>query len=384
MKMTVVVLMLAWLGVAAAWGGGVGTGEIEGVAGRAEQEQMTPVDAKSAVALLTPGFNIGNTLENTTKWETGWGQPLITREFVQALAKMGFRSVRLPVAWDTYAKDGKITEEQFARVAEVVDWITEAGMFCVVNIHWDGGWIDSSWKEKYPTNNHVFSAVAEKKFRSYWEQIARRFAGKNEKLIFEGFNEESNFEGEGSEEKRFATLTRVNQIFIDTVRETGGNNAERLLIVPGYKTDIRETLKSAFRLPKDTVPGRMLLSIHFYTPWPFVGMNEDASWGKKRETWGTAEDLKELNSLFDDLAAFSERVGVPVYVGEFSMASRKEAAASRLWTMSVYEAAIKRGIIPVLWDTGGAVSRNPPHTPTKELLEMLASSPGAAAKPAGK
>jgi endoglucanase len=95
------------------------------------------------------GVNIGNTLENTTHWETGWGNPRVTKEYVESLAKLGFKTVRLPVAWDTYAKDGKIEAEKMKRVAEVVDWILGAGMFCVVNIHWDGGWIDSSHKEKF-------------------------------------------------------------------------------------------------------------------------------------------------------------------------------------------------------------------------------------------
>ncbi len=127
-----------------------------------------------------------------------------------------------------------------SRVAEVVDWITRAGMFCVLDIHWDGGWIDSDVKEKYPRPD-TFSPDAEKKFKSYWEQISTFFAGKNEKLIFEALNEETNFSGEGSEDKAYATLTRVNQLFIDTVRKTGGNNAKRLLIVTGYATDFKKT-----------------------------------------------------------------------------------------------------------------------------------------------
>src|SRR3954464_9188431 len=95
--------------------------------------------AWDAVGPMGFGVNIGNTLENTASWETGWGNPPITKEFVESLARLGFKSVRLPVAWDTYAADGRIQADKFARVAEVVDWIIGAGMFCVLNIHWDGG-----------------------------------------------------------------------------------------------------------------------------------------------------------------------------------------------------------------------------------------------------
>src|SRR5262245_58826993 len=88
--------------------------------------------AWSAAKLMGIGTNIGNTLENTTAWETGWGNPRITKDFVENLAKLGFKTVRVPVAWDTYAKGSQIAHDKMARVAEVVDWITNAGMFCVV------------------------------------------------------------------------------------------------------------------------------------------------------------------------------------------------------------------------------------------------------------
>jgi endoglucanase len=344
------------------------------------QEKMTAVDAWAAAGLMTPGINIGNTLENVVTWETGWGNPPITKEYVQTLARLGFKSVRVPVAWDTYADNGRITPKQFQRVSEVADWITDAGMYCVINIHWDGGWIDSDQQEKFPKTYHTFSAEAEKKFKSYWDQIARFFAGKNEKLIFEGFNEESSF---NSEPKPYETLTRVNQLFVDTVRATGGNNANRLLIVAGYNTDIDKTCNPAYRLPKDTVPGKMFLSIHYYTPWPFVGLNEDASWGKMMPTWGSDADVKQLNDLFDRLSEFSTRNDIPVYLGEFSMCSGKEPASSVRWTNSVFEAALKRKMIPVLWDTGGALSRREPYAPSETLIQMLSvmkKSPPPSAK----
>jgi endoglucanase len=287
--------------------------------------------------------------------------------------------VRLPVAWDTYAKDGEITPKQFQRVSEVVNWITDSGMFCVLNIHWDGGWIDSDRKEQFPQTFHTFSPEAEKKFRSYWDQIARHFAGKNQKLIFEALNEETNFDKEGSMEKAYATLTRVNQLFIDTVRATGGNNATRLLIVTGYTTDIEKTCNPGYKLPKDTVPGKLFISVHYYTPWTFVGLDKDASWGKMMPTWGSEEDLKLLNRLFDAMNDFCVRNNTPAFIGEFSMCSRKEAASSIRWTSSVYNAAASRKMIPVLWDTGGAVSRRDPYAPRQDLVQMV---PGLASAPA--
>ena len=329
------------------------------------------LDAWSAAKLMGVGANIGNTLENTTTWETGWGNPRITKEFVENLAKLGFKTVRVPVAWDTYAKDGRVPPEKMARVAEVVDWITNAGMFCVVNIHWDGGWIDSSDQKRFPKTHATFSAEAESKFVSYWTQIATHFADRNDRLIFEALNEETNFEGDGSMKKAYATLARVNQLFIDTVRKTGGNNASRLLIVTGYGTDIAKTTNSGYVLPVDTVPHRLLLSVHYYTPWQFAGMEKDESWGKVAHTWGSEADVAELNRLFDELQKFCKRNDLPAFIGEFGVTNKKEMPSRVRWMSAVMKAALSRQMVPVLWDTGGDLARKPPYGASPALQEVL-------------
>jgi endoglucanase len=334
-------------------------------------EKMTDLDAWAAVPLMTPGTNIGNTLDNTTTWETGWGNPPITKKFVENLAHLGFKTVRLPVAWDTYAVDGRIQPEKLSRVREVVDWITGAGMFCALNIHWDGGWIDSDKKELFPKTFATFSADAEKKYRSYWEQISTFFAGKNQKLIFEALNEETNFSNAGSEQKAYATLTRVNQLFIDTVRKTGGNNARRLLIVVGYSTDVKKTCQRAYALPKDTIPGRLFISVHYYTPYTFCGLTEDADWGKMKPTWGTAEDVKEVEQLFDSMKGFCTRNDIPAFIGELGVTTTKESASRVRWMSAVMNASISRRMIPVLWDTGGELSRHEPYAASPDLQQTL-------------
>ncbi len=334
-------------------------------------EKMTELDAWTAAARMSPGINIGNTLENVTTWETGWGNPRITKDYVESLARLGFKTVRLPVAWDTYAEDGRIQPDKFRRVGEVVDWITGAGMFCVLDIHWDGGWIDSGAKERFPATYATFSPEAEKKFRSYWEQISTFFAGKNEKVIFEALNEETNFTNEGSTQKAYATLTRVNQMFIDTVRKTGGNNPKRLLVVAGYSTDITKTCASAYKLPKDTIPGRLFISVHYYTPYQFCGLTEDADWGKMMPSWGSADDVKQLEQLFDMMNGFCTKNDIPAFIGELGVTATKDPASRVCWMSAVMNAALARKMVPVLWDTGHEVSRFNPYAATPELLQTL-------------
>ena len=345
-------------------------------------EKLTEIDAWAASDQMSPGTNIGNTLENTTTWETGWGNPPITKEYIQSLARLGFKTVRLPVAWDTYAAEGRIEADKLTRVGEVVDWITGAGMFCVLNIHWDGGWIDSDAKDKFPTTFATFSADAEKKYRSYWEQIATYFAGKNEKLIFESLNEETNFTNAGSVQKAYETLTKVNQLFIYTVRNTGGNNAKRLLIVAGYATDIAKTCASGYKLPKDTIPGRLFISVHYYTPYQFCGLTEDADWGKMMLTWGTPDDVKQLDQLFDMMKGFCTRHDIPAFIGEYGVTTKKESASRVRWLSAVTNAAQSRRMVPVLWDVGAEVNRNDPYAASPELQQMLKNLAPRPAPPA--
>jgi endoglucanase len=244
-------------------------------------------------------------------------------------------------------------------------------MFCVVNIHWDGGWIDSSNKDKFKKTFATFSAEAQNKFPAYWTQIANYFAARNERLLFEALNEETRFEGEGSTQKAYATLTRVNQLFIDTVRKTGGNNAQRLLIVTGYSTDFTKTASDDYVLPVDPAPHKLMISVHYYTPWQFVGMTQDESWGKMAPSWGGANDVQELNRLFDMMAGFSSHNDIPAFIGEFNATEKKESASRVRWVSAVWEAAQSRKMVPVLWETGNDVARLPPYEPKPVLREVL-------------
>ena len=332
---------------------------------------LTDLEAWGAANLMGIGTNIGNTLDNTTTWETGWGNPRITKEYIEKLAALGFRTVRLPVAWDAFAHDGRIDPDKLARVGQIADWVSQAGMFFVVNIHWDGGWIDSDDEKRFAKTYHTFSPEAERKFQSYWSQIAGYFADRDQHLVFEGLNEETNFSGTGSEEKAYATLAHVNQLFIDTVRKSGGNNATRLLIITGYSTDIVQTTNGHFSLPTDTVPHKLLLSVHYYTPWAFAGMDRDDGGQKMQPTWGSASDVAELNRLFDRMSDFSHRNDIPVFLGEFAPNPVKQRASRVRWMLAVAQGALARQMVPILWETGADISREPPYAPSLALSEVL-------------
>jgi endoglucanase len=333
--------------------GGAGSG---GTAG-----SNSSVDASAMAKEMGFGANIGNTLENTTTWETGWGQPLITQAFINGMSSHGIKTVRVPVAWDTYASSGVIDAAKLNRVKEVVSWIEAAGMYSIVNIHWDGGWI---FNENKPDAYKLTSEV-KTKFANYWKQIATGFSGVGHKLILEGLNEEGRFyvNGDSNGTPDIAALNELNQLFVTTVRAQGGYNATRALLIAGFNTDIAKTCVDAFSVPTDPAgAGKLFLSIHFYDPYTFTLMEDAASWGSPQATWGTDTEKKTLQDMFGQLGTFSTSKKIPVILGEFAvtrgMKVMRQPAARVLWMQSVTTATTSRGMVPVLWDTGTEISRS--------------------------
>ena len=347
-------------GGATASGGASGSGGGAGGGGAANGGAATSVDAVKMATDMGFGANIGNTLENTTAWETGWGQPLITQAFINGMASRGIKTVRVPLAWDTYATNGVIDATKLNRAKEVVGWIETAGMYAIVNIHWDGGWI---YNESKP-NQYKLTSDVTAKFAAYWTQIATGFSNVGHRLVFEGLNEEGRFylDGDSSQAPDYAALNQLNQLFVATVRNQSGFNKTRALLIAGFNTDIDLTCVNGFAVPTDPAgTGKLLLSIHYYTPYTFTGLDTVESWGSPAVKWGTDAEQATLQALFSKLATFSTQKKIPVIIGEFGatrgMEYVRESASRTLWMESVAKAALSRGMVPVLWDTGSEIKR---------------------------
>ena len=323
---------------------------------------MRDITTMELVYDMGMGINLGNTMEVCGNWidsgsldnyETAWGSPLTTEALIVKYAEAGFSTVRIPVSWSNMMlPDYVIHPDLLDRVRQIVDWVIDNGMYAIVNIHWDMGWIE----EMFPENE----AEAFKKYESVWTQVCERFKDYSDYLMFESMNEPgfdniwNRYGGENPEKpKAYDLLNRINQRFVELVRASGSNNAERHLLIAGYFTDIENTCDPLYQMPGDP-KGRCALSVHYYTPWQFVGMDKDESWGKAQREWGSSADFDELNRLMDMMKTNYVDKGIPVIVGEYSMCSTKEKEYSDLWEISVTRAIYERGMCPVLWDIQGS------------------------------
>ena len=319
--------------------------------------------AKEMAAKIRLGWNAGNSLE-AVGGETAWGNPPITPELIELVKKSGFNAIRIPASWDQYAdpETAEIDEEWLDRVREVVQHAIDADLTVILNIHWDGGWLENNvTPEKQDENNA--------KQRAYWQQIATHFRDFDQRLLFAGTNEPNVDDAE-----QMAVLDSYHQTFVDAVRCTGGKNAYRVLIVQGPSTDIEKTEKLWNGMPSDTVPGRLMTEVHFYTPYNFALMAKDEDWGNQFYYWGAGNhsstdtehnptwgEEKALDELFVKMKHKFVDHGIPVIIGEYGAIRRDglsgEALERHLESRAYYLEYVTRqslanGLLPFYWDNG--------------------------------
>lgn len=313
------------------------------------------------------GINIGNTLE-AIGGETAWGNPPVTQALIDKYKQAGFTAVRIPCSWDQYTDQttGKISDQWLDRVKQVVQYCVNDSMYVVLNIHWDGGWLE---------NNITTSAQSSvnAKQKAYWEQIATAMRDFDEHVMFASANEPS-----ASDATAMNVLLSYHQTFVDAVRSTGGHNVYRVLIVQGPSTNIDYTSNLMNILPADPTVNRMMVEVHYYEPFQFTALSEDASWGNMFYYWGqnyhsTIEPSRNATwgeedfvlSAFPKMKAKFVDKGIPVIVGEYGAYRRttpldmdKHQASVDHWITFVTQQEIANGLKPFWWDTGSMIDRN--------------------------
>ncbi len=320
------------------------------------------VPATELIASFGLGWNLGNSLD-VPEGETAWNNPLVTPELLQAVATAGFDVVRVPITWALFLGPGPdymIDPARFERVEEVLGYVLDNGMHAIVNIHHDGAdgldgveWL--SLNDATGAISETHNAAVEAQFVAVWEQIAQRFAHYDSRLMFESMNEIHDGY-DAPDPAYYPIINRLNQAFVDTVRATGGNNASRHLVVPGYNTNIDYTLEG-FEAPDDPTADKLTLSVHFYDPWTFAGEGSTTVWGQGNagaDSWGQ-EDF--VVTQFDRLKQTYVDQGLPVIIGEYGAVNINGSEQYRRYYMEyVTQAARQRGIVPIYWDNGGAGS----------------------------
>lgn len=301
------------------------------------------------------GWNLGNTLEAISIWgksvlpenytvtdlETGWGNPKTTKTMFMTVKDAGFNAVRIPVSWCRFVKEenGKyiIDEAWLERVKEVVDYAYTQDMYVIMNMHHDDkDWLDIS------VGDEEWGKIKDK-YRQIWTQIADYFKKYDEKLIFEGSNEIVRFKGYDSNggkvydwsgnDADYARVNEIHQVFVDTVRGTGGNNADRYLMIPTYGAQFSMGHLGAIEIPNDDK--RVIVDMHWY----YAG-----------------SDTNSLTQKFKSIYNYARVFKIPVVMGECGIRNAADESEKIAWTKSYVRIASNYGIRCFIWDDGGDFS----------------------------
>lgn len=363
--------------------------EAEAVDNGVMREGLTALEA---TRLMGNGINLGNTLEacdnnvgiktNTPlSYETHWGQPKTTQAMIDGMKAAGFDTIRIPVAWMTnathlYEGDYTIDADYMDRVEEVVRYARKAGMYVIINDHWDGGWYGMFGSESAETR-----ALAMEAYKGMWQQIAERFRDYSDYLIFESANEElgGRFDENSplycsdsvvtylTDDERYALTNEINQTFVDVVRATGGNNATRFLLIAGYSTDINQTCDDRFQMPKDTAVSKLMVSVHYYDPWSYCGASSAASATK----WGKVSDYEYMDQQLAKMTKFTE-AGYGVVIGEYGALPCSDGLKDNTlaYHTAFLDACTKYNLTNCLWDCSGLYKRVSQTFADDDILAM--------------
>lgn len=363
--------------------------EAEAVDNGVMREGLTALEA---TRLMGNGINLGNTLEacdnnvgiktNTPlSYETHWGQPKTTQAMIDGMKAAGFDTIRIPVAWMTnathlYEGDYTIDADYMDRVEEVVRYARKAGMYVIINDHWDGGWYGMFGSESAETR-----ALAMEAYKGMWQQIAERFRDYSDYLIFESANEElgTRFDENSAlycsdsvvtylnDDERYALTNEINQTFVDVVRATGGNNATRFLLIAGYGTNIDQTCDDRFQMPKDTADSKLMVSVHYYDPWSYCGASSAVSATK----WGKVSDYEYMDQQLAKMTKFTE-AGYGVVIGEYGALPCSDGLKDNTlaYHTAFLDTCTKYNLTNCLWDCSGLYKRVSQTFADDDILAM--------------
>lgn len=365
-----------------------------------DNPRITTLDltAPELAHYMAPGWNLGNTMEagnNANNFtnnagvssETSWQSTKTSQAIIDIVKQQGFKSVRIPCSWVmghiTDANNMTIDPAWLARVKEIVDYCINDNMYVVLNDHWDGGWLEH---DGFTTGADV--AAKKEQLRKLWTNIANAFKDYDERLIFAGLNEPG---VGGASPQASGTLLGVSdmtnrlieyeQVFINAVRATGGNNAKRVLVVQGPKTNATDTYKyfDATKLT-DTADKRIMIEVHHYDPYQFTQMTKDEDWGSIYYYWyGHAPRranskrvapqslATQIHTSFNNLKTKYVDKGYPVIMGEYGSNHRNIGTdgiqsnhdeSLQYWYNFSTEYAYEAGFIPFVWDTNNLTRPN--------------------------
>ncbi|WP_413376067.1 cellulase family glycosylhydrolase [Alkalihalobacillus sp. 1P02AB] len=331
-------------------------------------EDKQEVDIQQYVEEMQPGWNLGNTFDAVGEDETAWGNPFVSKELIKEITAQGFKSIRIPLTFDQRMAEGPdytIKEDFLNRITQAVDWSLEEGLYVMINVHHDSWiWLESGMYEEY---DESFT-----RFQEIWQQLSAHFKDYPLELMFESINEPRFW---GTEEEKRGFLYDLNTSFYDIVRESGGHNDRRPLVLPTLDSspDHIEELEHLYETIIELDDPYLISTVHFYGFWPF-------SVNVAGYTHFDNEVKNHIMETFDRVADKFTANGIPVVLGEYGLLGFdthtgvvQQGEKLKFFEFMIHYAQEKE-IIHMLWDNGQHFGRTTFEWADQELYDMMRAS----------
>jgi len=327
-----------------------------------DDSNLENLSAQELTVLMGNGINLGNTFDAVGRYWMGydktvdeyasaWGMPKTTEDMFIEMKDSGLDCVRIPVSWtntmDFNNGDFEISADFLAGVKEAVDWALNAGLYVILNDHHDG-----EWQSLFSSNETLAWQI----FDSIWEQVGEYFKDEPLQLIFEGGNEQfGSCLGFSTKDENYAMANKINQHFVDFIRNQGGNNTKRFLLLPGYDTGFTDTADSRWKMPTDSANtvNKLMASVHYYDPGFFAIYKMSNKWGSKAQYQAAMDLFATMKTMIDQ--------GYGVVVGEYAPSkdyngNKKEGAED--WIRTCLDLSDYYNYVPLLWDCSDYFNRD--------------------------
>jgi aryl-phospho-beta-D-glucosidase BglC (GH1 family) len=322
---------------------------------------------------MEPGWNLGNTFDSFDtggdRGEQSWGNPVVTKELIDKVKQQDFKSIRMPftsVMRTGPAPEYKLDESFLARYAEVVQWALDKGLYVMINLHHDswnwGGAIGADWD----------GGRSMERYKAIWAQLADYFKDYSDKVSFESLNEPQFWTGGTADQIKI--LEQLNTEFYNIVRNSGGENAARMLILPTLNTnDSNDRCESLYNTINGFKDPNIIATFHYYGFWPFstniagvTTMNDTVT--------------SELRAAFDRMYNHFTVKGIGVVCGEYgllgfdrSLDTIEHGEKLKYFEYINYYAKTK-GITTMLWDNGQHLGRTSLKWSDQALYDIIKAS----------
>ena len=336
----------------------------------AAETQQPKYDIQEYANAMQPGWNLGNSFDgfDTGKDvfdETAWGNPRVTKELIDKIAQQGFKSIRIPITFATRLdQDNKINSEFLDRIQKVVDWSLDAGMKVMINVHHDSwNWIANM---PYDHDNTVT------KYNAIWTQLADRFKDYPLDLMFESLNEPQFYTGDTNQNIQY--LNELNASFYHIVRNSGGKNDIRPLVLPTLNTGSEpEKVDALYNFISGLHDPYIIATVHYYGYWPFsVNIAGYSSFEK--------DTMNDIVTTFDRVHDKFSANGIPVVIGEYGLLGfdQNTGTIEQGEKLKYFEFMInyaqEKGLVHMLWDNGQHFNRTSYVWNDPQLYEMMKES----------